>query len=137
MALYESGGLVDSSDMPPSEKNEQSFDFKQVLGDLIEQQVDFIKLSNSIFHYLSLSRRDEGIKDRQLGVMFKDLRVIGAGSRTSLQPTVGSPFHPSTFLAKIRGIRNPSLRDILSGFEGVVTPGEMLCKYKPFLDLRF
>ncbi|KAG1782156.1 P-loop containing nucleoside triphosphate hydrolase protein [Suillus placidus] len=58
--------------------------------------------------------------------MFKDLRVVGAGSRTSHQPTVSSLFHPSTFLAKIRGIRHPSTRDILSGFEGVITPGEML-----------
>lgn len=99
-------------------KNEQSFDFKQVLRDLIKH------------------RKDEGIKDRQLGVIFKDLRVVGAGARTSLQPTVSSPFHPSTVLAKIRGIRNPSIRDILSGFEGVVTPGELLCKYTASRDLR-
>ncbi|KAG0701470.1 ABC-2 type transporter-domain-containing protein [Suillus ampliporus] len=71
-------------------------------------------------------RQDEGIKDRQLGVMFKDLRVIGAGSRTSLQPTVGDPFNPATILRKIRQRRHPSTKDILSGFEGVVTPGEML-----------
>ncbi|KAG2033847.1 ABC-2 type transporter-domain-containing protein, partial [Suillus americanus] len=73
-----------------------------------------------------LSRHDEGIKDRQLGVMFKDLRVVGLGSRTSLQPTVSSPFHPSTFLRKIKGIFHPSIRDILSGFEGMVSSGEML-----------
>ncbi|KAG2126806.1 ABC-2 type transporter-domain-containing protein [Suillus clintonianus] len=54
------------------------------------------------------------------------LRVVGAGSGTSLQPTVSSPFKPSTLLAKIRGIRHPSIRHILSGFEGVVAPGEML-----------
>ncbi|KAG0695683.1 ABC-2 type transporter-domain-containing protein [Suillus ampliporus] len=72
------------------------------------------------------SRQDEGIKDRELGVMFKDLRVIGVGSRTSLQPTVGDPFHPSTILRKISQRRHPSTKDILSGFEGVVTPGEML-----------
>ncbi|KAG2067263.1 hypothetical protein BDR04DRAFT_1105294 [Suillus decipiens] len=137
MALHEAGGLVDSpaspeatlilpsepdlpvdtstppflknsSDVPPSEKNESSFEFSQALRDNMKH------------------RQDEGIKDRQLGVAFKDLRVIGAGSRTSFQPTVGSIFHPSTFLAKIRGIRQPSVRDILSGFEGVITPGEML-----------
>jgi ATP-binding cassette subfamily G (WHITE) protein 2 (SNQ2) len=68
--------------------------------------------------------------------MFKNLRVVGAGSRTSHQPTVGSLFYPSTFLAKIREIRHPSIRDILSGFEGVVTPGEMLCKYSSSLDLQ-
>ncbi|KAG2155262.1 ABC-2 type transporter-domain-containing protein [Suillus bovinus] len=101
--------LENASDIS-SGKNEQSFDFKQALNDLMKQRV----------------RQDEGIKDRQLGVMFEDLRVVGAGSRTSLQPTVGSPFQPSTLLAKLRGIRHPSIRDILSGFEGVVTPGEML-----------
>ncbi|KAG2054926.1 pleiotropic drug resistance ABC transporter [Suillus hirtellus] len=87
---------------------------------------DLHKSSNSAVYYLPVSRQDEGIKDRQLGVMFKELRVVGACSRTSLQPTVGSPFYPSTFLRKIREIRHPSNRDILSGFEGVVTPGEML-----------
>ncbi|KAG1766364.1 ABC-2 type transporter-domain-containing protein [Suillus placidus] len=76
--------------------------------------------------FISSSRQDEGIKDRQLGIMFKELRVVGAGSRASLQPTVSSPFHPSTFLRKIREIRHPSTRELLSGFEGVVTPGEML-----------
>ncbi|KAG1857398.1 ABC-2 type transporter-domain-containing protein [Suillus subalutaceus] len=73
-----------------------------------------------------LHRQNEGIKDRQLSVMFKDLHVVGLGSRTSLQPTVSSPFHPSTFLRKIRGIFHPSIRDILSGFDGMVSSGEML-----------
>ncbi|KAG1748265.1 ABC-2 type transporter-domain-containing protein [Suillus paluster] len=80
----------------------------------------------TFYHYLSLSRQNEGIKDRRLGVVFKDLRVVGAGSCTSLQPTVGDTFHPSTFLRKIREIRHSSIKDILSGFEGVVAPGEML-----------
>lgn len=97
---------------------------------------DLHKLSNSAVYYLPVSRQDEGIKDRQLGVMFKELRVVGACSRTSLQPTVGSPFYPSTFLRKIREIRHPSIRDILSGFEGVVTPGEMLCKPTSFFGLQ-
>ncbi|KAG1745080.1 ABC-2 type transporter-domain-containing protein [Suillus paluster] len=87
---------------------------------------DLYKLSNSTFYYFPLSRQDEGIKDRQLGVMFKDLRVVGAGSRASLQPTVGDFFQPSTVLRKIRQSRHPLTKDILSGFEGVVTPGEML-----------
>ncbi|KAG1745100.1 ABC-2 type transporter-domain-containing protein [Suillus paluster] len=99
-----------SSDKSTPVNYEQSFEFEQLLRDLMKRQV---------FH-------DEGIKDRQLGVMFKDLRVIGGGSRTSPQPTVGSLFHPSTCMRKMRGNRHPSTKDILSGFEGVVTPGEML-----------
>ncbi|KAG2118374.1 ABC-2 type transporter-domain-containing protein [Suillus clintonianus] len=100
--------LKKSSDIFISVNSEKAFDFEQALKDLTKR------------------RQDEAIKDRQLGVMFKDLRVVGAGFRASLQPTVSSPFNPSTFLRKIKGIFHPSIRDILSGFEGVVTPGEML-----------
>ncbi|KAG0695928.1 P-loop containing nucleoside triphosphate hydrolase protein [Suillus ampliporus] len=110
--------LTKSSDISTSINNEQAFDFEQVLRNLMKRQV-----FRGDMHRL---RQDEGIKDRQLGVMFKDLRVVGAGSRTSLQPTMGDTFDPSTFLHKIRQIRHPSVTDILSGFEGVVTPGEML-----------
>jgi ATP-binding cassette subfamily G (WHITE) protein 2 (SNQ2) len=58
--------------------------------------------------------------------MFKDLRVIGVGARASLQPTIGSTFNPAAILRNISAMRNPPVRDILSGFEGVVAPGEML-----------
>jgi ATP-binding cassette subfamily G (WHITE) protein 2 (SNQ2) len=58
--------------------------------------------------------------------MFKDLRVIGVGARASLQPTIGSTFNPAAILRNISAMRNPHVRDILSGFEGVVAPGEML-----------
>lgn len=58
--------------------------------------------------------------------MFKDLRVVGLGTAASYQSTFGSLFNPAVILEKIRTLRNPPLRDILSGFEGVVRPGEML-----------
>jgi ATP-binding cassette subfamily G (WHITE) protein 2 (SNQ2) len=72
------------------------------------------------------SRGEESIKGRELGVMFKDLRVVGVGARASLQPTIGSMFNPTAILRNISAMRNPPVRDILSGFEGVVEPGEML-----------
>ncbi|KAG0701456.1 ABC-2 type transporter-domain-containing protein [Suillus ampliporus] len=106
--LFTPSLLKKSSNISTSIKNEQDFDFEYVLRDLMKR------------------RHDEGIKDRHLGVMFKDLRVIGAGSRTSIQPTVGDPFNPSTILRKISQRRHPSTKHILSGFEGVVAPGEML-----------
>ncbi|KAH8995938.1 hypothetical protein EDB92DRAFT_1942830 [Lactarius akahatsu] len=56
-----------------------------------------------------------GIQPRELGVVFKDLRVVGLGAATSYQPTLGSFFNPK-----------PTLRDIFSGSEGIVRPGEML-----------
>ncbi|KAG2073835.1 hypothetical protein BDR04DRAFT_1093970 [Suillus decipiens] len=84
------------------------FDFELTLKDLIRR------------------RGEESIKGRELGVMFKDLRVVGIGARASLQPTIGSMFNPAAILRNISAARNPPLRDILSGFEGVVSPGEML-----------
>ena len=68
------------------------------------------------------------IKRRELGVMFRDLRVIGLGASTSYIPTLGSMFTLSNFLEAIQAIRHPPVRDILDGFEGVVRPGEMLCR---------
>ncbi|KIJ14869.1 hypothetical protein PAXINDRAFT_169539 [Paxillus involutus ATCC 200175] len=69
---------------------------------------------------------EDGIQARELGVMFKDLRVVGIGARASFQPTVGSTFSPDAIMRSINTMRHPPVRDILSGFEGVVTPGEML-----------
>ncbi|KAI9464145.1 P-loop containing nucleoside triphosphate hydrolase protein [Lactarius psammicola] len=67
-----------------------------------------------------------GIQSRELGVMFKDLRVVGLGATTSYQPTFGSFFNPNVIIEKVQALRHPPLRNILSGFEGVVRPGEML-----------
>jgi len=72
------------------------------------------------------SRGEESIQGRELGVMFQDLRVVGVGARASWQPTIGSLFNPAAILRNISKMRNPVTRDILSGFEGVVAPGEML-----------
>ncbi|KAG2131009.1 ABC-2 type transporter-domain-containing protein [Suillus clintonianus] len=88
--------------------DEDGFDFELTLKDLVRR------------------RGEESIKSRELGVMFKDLRVIGVGARSSLQPTIGSMFNPAAILRNISAMRNPPVRDILSGFEGVVAPGEML-----------
>ncbi|KAI6026023.1 ABC-2 type transporter-domain-containing protein [Pisolithus marmoratus] len=73
-------------------------------------------------------QRGEGndLRSRELGVMFRDLRVVGVGASTALQPTVGSQFSPRSLLSAINNWRRPPLRNILSGFEGVIRPGEML-----------
>ncbi|EIM87152.1 pleiotropic drug resistance ABC transporter [Stereum hirsutum FP-91666 SS1] len=74
-----------------------------------------------------IKKRDKSqIQGRELGVLFKDLRVVGLGSAASYQPTLGSLFDPRVFLEKFRAFRNPPLRNLLEGFEGVVRPGEML-----------
>ncbi|OJA08202.1 hypothetical protein AZE42_13380, partial [Rhizopogon vesiculosus] len=69
---------------------------------------------------------EQDIKWREFGVVFNDLRVVGISARSSLQSTMGSLFSPSSLLRTISAMRNPSVRDILSGFEGVVAPSEML-----------
>lgn len=74
-----------------------------------------------------LYRRDEAqIQAREIGVAFRDLRVVGLGATNSYQPTLGSLFNPMNLLESIQAARHPPVRDILSGFEGVVRPGQML-----------
>ncbi|CCM04556.1 uncharacterized protein FIBRA_06737 [Fibroporia radiculosa] len=73
-----------------------------------------------------VSKRDQNITSRQLGVAFQDLRVVGVGARSSFQQTIASAFNPLVIYNSLISIRNPPLRDILSGFQGAVFPGEML-----------
>ncbi|KAF9242291.1 ABC-2 type transporter-domain-containing protein [Melanogaster broomeanus] len=94
---------------PPSTiPGDGEFDFGNLLKNLVKH----------CFH--------DGIQTRELGVVFKDLRVVGVGARAPFQPTFGSLFSPKTIMKNINAMRHPPVRDILSGFEGVVTPGEML-----------
>lgn len=95
-----------------------------------------LSFSSTFFPYLTpaailpkgfRSERSESNR-RELGVMFKDLRVVGVGPTVSYQPTFGSIFNPKIMLENIRSARNPQFRDIISGFDGVVLPGEMLRK---------
>lgn len=72
------------------------------------------------------------IKRRELGVVFENLRVVGLGAAESFQPTLGSTLNPFRIVDIIRKFRNPPVRDILVGFEGVVRPGEMLREFLPF-----
>ncbi|KAL0959811.1 hypothetical protein HGRIS_011492 [Hohenbuehelia grisea] len=75
---------------------------------------------------LARRREEAHIQSRRLGVLFKDLRVVGLGTTASYQPTLGSIFNPFSMIAALQASRHPHLRDILVGFEGVVRPGEML-----------
>lgn len=84
-----------------------------------------------------------GISSRHTGVAFKvrlvtsyclsshlfaiqDLRVVGLGTDAKYQGTILSAFNPLSLIHWIQTMRHPPVKDILSDFEGVVRPGEML-----------
>ncbi|KAF8069062.1 pleiotropic drug resistance ABC transporter [Lyophyllum atratum] len=72
-------------------------------------------------------KRDEAnIQSRTLGVVFRDLQVVGLGAADTYQPTLGSLFSYKSVLNSIQAARHPPVRNILDGFEGVVQPGQML-----------
>ncbi|KAG9313738.1 hypothetical protein JVU11DRAFT_6092 [Chiua virens] len=69
---------------------------------------------------------EDGVQRRELGVMFRDLRVVGLGVGAAVQNNLASPFSPKSIINTIKNLRHPPVRDIISGFGGVVLPGEML-----------
>ncbi|KAH9484099.1 Brefeldin A resistance protein [Psilocybe cubensis] len=87
-----------------------------------DQPFDFEKTLKRVIR----KREEADIKPRTLGVVFRDLKVVGKAASDSFQPTLGSLFNPVVILEQIQKARHPTLRNILTGFEGVVKPGEML-----------
>ncbi|KAH7106585.1 pleiotropic drug resistance ABC transporter [Auriculariales sp. MPI-PUGE-AT-0066] len=83
------------------------------------------EFSQSIHGY-NYSAQVAGIKQRSLGVLFRDLRVVVDGSTAALHDNVGDLFNPLVMAEKIGGMFKQQQRNIISGFEGVVKPGEML-----------
>lgn len=83
-----------------------------------------------------LRRDEEDIPSRELGVLFEGLRVVGMGASASYQKTLGALFNPLGIIENIKNARHPPLRDILAGFEGVVRPGEMLCRLQCHVSRR-
>ncbi|EAU85334.2 ABC transporter [Coprinopsis cinerea okayama7 len=71
-------------------------------------------------------RSNSEAKPRQLGVVFRDLQVLGIGASASYQPTLGSVLNPLDAIRSFQTARHPPIKEILTGFEGVVRPGEML-----------
>ncbi|PPQ79035.1 hypothetical protein CVT25_002344 [Psilocybe cyanescens] len=92
------GGIVEEGEQGERER----FDFEKVLAEYMK-------------------KKDEAeIKQRQLGVSFENLRVVGLGSSASMQPTLGSLLNPLNIVKGIIAARHPALRDIIAGFEGVL-----------------
>jgi ATP-binding cassette subfamily G (WHITE) protein 2 (SNQ2) len=58
--------------------------------------------------------------------VFEDLEVIGLGASANYQETFASFMNPLSIIDTIKTSRHPPLRNILTGFNGAVRPGEML-----------
>lgn len=86
---------------------------------------------NSELNVFRARQEEAGVKRRNLGVGFENLRVVGLGAAASQQTTFGSIFNPMNVVDLVRRLRHPPLRDIISGFEGVIRPGEMLREILP------
>ncbi|KAG6897004.1 hypothetical protein C0992_004715 [Termitomyces sp. T32_za158] len=91
-------------------------------GSIDPEKFDFQKTLRALVR----KREEAHIKPRTVGVVFRDLEVVGLGASDTHQPTLGSLFSHKTVQANIHAARHPPVRSILSGFEGVVKPGEML-----------
>jgi ATP-binding cassette subfamily G (WHITE) protein 2 (SNQ2) len=112
-------------------KTDDQFDFEKAVRTYIRKYVsNFSILLLIILTDMILNRKGEAdIKTRQLGVLFENLGVVGLGASASYQQTLGSLFNPMNVIHKLQSFRHPPLRNILTDFEGVVRPGEMLRPY--------
>ena len=75
----------------------------------------------------------DGAHTRKLGVAFRDLRVVGLGVGAAVQHNLASLLYPQSIIKYIDTWRHPPVRNIISDFEGVVLPGEMLRVYFLFV----
>ncbi|KIY44860.1 pleiotropic drug resistance ABC transporter [Fistulina hepatica ATCC 64428] len=92
-----------------SDTTAQGFDFEETLRQVLR------------------GRNKAGLKTRELGVIFSNLSVTGLGSDASYQPTMGSTLNlPRNIFETIQGLRHPQTKQILTDFEGVAQPGEMI-----------
>jgi len=114
------GGVTDTNDIRDERRSSKSSDATLNFDD--NQPFDFEKNLRAV-----VRRSEEAqIKHRDLGVVFRNLQVVGVGVSDSYMPTFGSLFNPRVVLENIQKARHPHLRNILAGFEGVVKPREML-----------
>jgi ATP-binding cassette, subfamily G (WHITE), member 2, SNQ2 len=101
-------------------------------ADLKEEHAEIERLMSRMFGK-DRQAHSEDEKTRHVGVVFRDLTVRGLGLGAALQPTNGDFFMglPRFFKSIISkgpkaAFGKPPVREILSDFNGVIRPGEML-----------
>jgi ATP-binding cassette subfamily G (WHITE) protein 2 (SNQ2) len=122
--------LVGGNTMKKEKKGQLASTSEESLDTLDSHDIPDIKdtpfdFEKSLYSFMK-GREDGTIQPRELGVMFQNLTVTGLSSAQSYQPTLGSLFNPKRIMEGFQTSRHPQVRDILSGLEGVVCPGEML-----------
>ena len=117
----------DASSVDKPHCNDESVDFGEALRHSVKLCVKAFSFLLGLINHL-VSRKDANVKSRNLGVVFHDLEVIGKGTSALYQPTIGTIFNPVCTVENVRAARQAPLKTILTGFEGVVKPGEMLCQ---------
>ena len=69
----------------------------------------------------------QGVDINKFGVTFRNLTTKGVDASTSYVPSVYEMLRDiATLPMAVKKFRNPSLRNIIEGFDGIVRPGEML-----------
>lgn len=114
-------------DTRAEEKKGLSFDLETRLRSVLQQYVSSPFVA---FLFNQPNRENTNATRRELGVLFEGLRVVGVGGAESYQMTFSSYFNPKIWLEKVRNARYPQVRDIISSFDGLVRPGEMLRAFK-------
>ncbi|KAF8179876.1 pleiotropic drug resistance ABC transporter [Pholiota molesta] len=108
--------VASSSSEPQSESDTTT------LAQVMEEPLDYEK----IMRYYLKGVEESEIKTRTLGVVFQNLCVVGLGASATYKSTLGSALDFTKIFKLIRQLRQPPTREIITRFEGVVSPGEML-----------
>lgn len=92
----------------------------------INLNLDDFDLEYLLKHIIRRSDRD-GIKSRYSGIRFKNVTAHGIDISASYAATVGDVFRIFNDLPnKLKSVRHPKTRKLISDISGVINPGEMV-----------
>ncbi|KAK9456593.1 ABC-2 type transporter-domain-containing protein [Dipodascopsis uninucleata] len=95
----------------------------EAYDDLSSDDFDFQRILKTFVQ----KEKDQGVKRRSVGVMFKDLTARGVDQAASFAPSIGEVIRSTlNFPGYIKSKMNLPLRNIIEDFNGLVCKGEML-----------